>query len=167
MWYSDSDLQWTTPRNRRLWKTHVIIRVLGQNIWSPAALSRTTFLTVVCVLGRLSLVHFLVCRFFRSSEFICNYFRPFDGWYPQNLGVHQGVFQEYYTINLLPNCSPSIISLIGALQLFFLYGSSPIIGKVFDAYGSQVFLILLALFDCLIFFSSSFCRWAPSSLLSP
>lgn len=53
-----------------------------------------------------------------------------------------GVFQEYYTTTLLPNASPSVISLIGSLQLFILYGLSPLIGKLFDTYGPNILLPL-------------------------
>ncbi|KAK7448847.1 hypothetical protein VKT23_013576 [Stygiomarasmius scandens] len=53
-----------------------------------------------------------------------------------------GVFHDYYSTVLLPNSSSSTISLIGALQLFFLYGFSPVIGRIFDLYGPNVLVPL-------------------------
>ncbi|KAF5337652.1 hypothetical protein D9758_013010 [Tetrapyrgos nigripes] len=53
-----------------------------------------------------------------------------------------GVFNDYYATVLLPNTSSSTLSLIGALQLFFLYGFSPVVGRIFDLYGSGVLLPL-------------------------
>lgn len=53
-----------------------------------------------------------------------------------------GVFQEYYQTTLLTKSSSSTISLIGALQLFLLYGLSPFIGRIFDAYGIEIILPL-------------------------
>ena len=50
----------------------------------------------------------------------------------------QGVFQEHYTTTLLPHSSSSVISLIGSLQLALLYGMSPLVGRIYDAYGSPV-----------------------------
>lgn len=50
----------------------------------------------------------------------------------------QGVFQSYYQSTLLPSASSSTISLIGALQIFVLYATSPVIGKFFDIRGSSV-----------------------------
>ncbi|KAI0943343.1 hypothetical protein AcW1_002526 [Taiwanofungus camphoratus] len=38
--------------------------------------------------------------------------------------------------------SSSTISLIGAIQLFFLYGAGPIVGKVYDAYGTSILIPL-------------------------
>ena len=52
--------------------------------------------------------------------------------------LFQGVFQDYYTTNLLPNSSSSTISLIGAIQLFLVYGLGPVVGRTFDAYGTKV-----------------------------
>ncbi|KZT20190.1 MFS general substrate transporter [Neolentinus lepideus HHB14362 ss-1] len=53
-----------------------------------------------------------------------------------------GVFQDYYQTTLLKESSPSTISLIGALQLFLLYGLGPVIGRIFDVYGSRVIMPL-------------------------
>jgi MCP family monocarboxylic acid transporter-like MFS transporter 10 len=49
-----------------------------------------------------------------------------------------GVFESYYNSNRLTEESVSIVALIGALQLFLLYGLGPIIGKIFDSYGVAV-----------------------------
>lgn len=57
--------------------------------------------------------------------------------------VPQGVFQDYYQSTLLSHSSSSTIALVGAIQLFFLYGGGPIIGRIYDAYGTSVCLILL------------------------
>ncbi|TFK49230.1 MFS general substrate transporter [Heliocybe sulcata] len=53
-----------------------------------------------------------------------------------------GVFQDYYQTTLLVHSSPSTISLIGALQLFLLYGLGPVIGRIFDVHGSRVIMPL-------------------------
>ena len=57
-------------------------------------------------------------------------------------GLHkyfrQGVFQDYYQTTLLSHSSSSTIALVGAIQLFFLYGGGPIIGRIYDAYGTSV-----------------------------
>lgn len=46
-----------------------------------------------------------------------------------------GAFQEYYKSTRLADESDSVIALIGAIQLFCVYGTGPLIGKVFDSYG--------------------------------
>ncbi|EMD37082.1 hypothetical protein CERSUDRAFT_51719 [Gelatoporia subvermispora B] len=51
-----------------------------------------------------------------------------------------GVFQDYYQTTLLTESSSSTISLIGAIQLFFMYGFGPIVGRFYDAYGTSVML---------------------------
>lgn len=61
-----------------------------------------------------------------------------------------GVFQDYYQTNLLAHSSSSTIALIGAIQLFFLYGGGPVVGRVYDAYGTSV---LIPLGSFLIVFS--------------
>ncbi|KAH9941550.1 monocarboxylate permease [Amylocystis lapponica] len=53
-----------------------------------------------------------------------------------------GVFQDYYQTTLLTDSSDSTISLIGAIQLFLLYGAGSVIGKLYDAYGTRVLLPL-------------------------
>ncbi|KKK23533.1 putative monocarboxylate transporter [Aspergillus rambellii] len=47
-----------------------------------------------------------------------------------------GVYQDYYTIHLQE--SPSTISWIGSVQVFFLFGGSIVGGPLFDRYGSLV-----------------------------
>lgn len=49
-----------------------------------------------------------------------------------------GVFQDYYKADRLSLQNDSVIALIGAIQLFCLYGLSPVIGKIFDAFGTLV-----------------------------
>ncbi|KAK7448846.1 hypothetical protein VKT23_013575 [Stygiomarasmius scandens] len=69
-----------------------------------------------------------------------------------------GVFHDYYSTALLPNSSSSAISLIGALQLFFLYGFSPIVGRVFDLYGPNVLLPLGSLITVVSLMLVSICQ---------
>lgn len=47
-----------------------------------------------------------------------------------------GAFQDYYKSTRLAQESDSVIALIGAIQLFCVYGTSPLIGKIFDSYGT-------------------------------
>ncbi|THU95498.1 monocarboxylate permease [Dendrothele bispora CBS 962.96] len=69
-----------------------------------------------------------------------------------------GVFHDYYATVLLPNSSSSTISLIGALQLFFLYGSSPVIGRIFDLYGPNILLPLGSLITVVSLMLVSLCQ---------
>ncbi|RGP64699.1 transporter mch4 [Fusarium sporotrichioides] len=56
-----------------------------------------------------------------------------------------GAFQEYYQNNLLKDYSPSTIAWIPSLQIFFIMGMGPIIGKLYDSYGPR-WLILVGSF---------------------
>lgn len=49
-----------------------------------------------------------------------------------------GVFQDYYKNDRLKNENESIIALIGAIQLFILYGTAPMVGKIFDSFGTRI-----------------------------
>jgi MFS family permease len=51
-----------------------------------------------------------------------------------------GAFQEYYQNELLPNYSPSTISWIPSLQIFFMMAMGPIVGKIYDSYGPRYLL---------------------------
>ncbi|GBE83587.1 major facilitator superfamily domain-containing protein [Sparassis latifolia] len=51
-----------------------------------------------------------------------------------------GVFQDYYSSTLLTKSSSSTISLIGAIQIYLLYGAGPIVGRIYDAYGTSVII---------------------------
>ncbi|KAI0672426.1 major facilitator superfamily domain-containing protein [Trametes maxima] len=51
-----------------------------------------------------------------------------------------GTFQNYYETTLLPSTSSSIISLIGSVQVFFLYFLGTFTGRAFDAYGTKVLI---------------------------
>ncbi|KAI0688204.1 monocarboxylate permease [Cerioporus squamosus] len=53
-----------------------------------------------------------------------------------------GTFQDYYESTLLPSSPSASISLIGSLQVFFLYGFGPLTGRIFDAYGTSVLVPL-------------------------
>jgi MFS family permease len=52
-----------------------------------------------------------------------------------------GVFQEYYQNVLLKDYSPSTISWIPSLQIFFLMASGPIVGMIYDRHGPRWVLI--------------------------
>ncbi|GKT93787.1 major facilitator superfamily transporter [Colletotrichum tofieldiae] len=77
----------------------------------------------------------------------CTSFCSF-GW---SLGV--GAFQEYYQNDLLSNYSPSTISWIPSLQIFFMMAltididghQGPVIGQLYDNYGPR-WLILVGTF---------------------
>lgn len=49
-----------------------------------------------------------------------------------------GVYQEYYATHQLRNETPSAISWIGSLQVFFLFGGALFGGPLFDRYGAKV-----------------------------
>jgi len=69
-----------------------------------------------------------------------------------------GVFQDHYTTVLLPNSSSSVISLIGSLQLALLYGMSPLVGRIYDAYGSNVLLPVGSFITVLSMMLLSLCK---------
>lgn len=48
-----------------------------------------------------------------------------------------GVFQEYYQQHQLASESPSAISWIGSLQIFFLFAGNVLGGPLFDRYGAK------------------------------
>lgn len=56
-----------------------------------------------------------------------------------------GFFQEYYSRNALADYSPSVISLIGSLQLGLMYLVGPVAGVLFDAYGIKWLYLIGAL----------------------
>ncbi|CDO77904.1 hypothetical protein BN946_scf184692.g2 [Trametes cinnabarina] len=58
-----------------------------------------------------------------------------------------GAFQDYYKKTLLPSSSASYISLIGSLQVFFLYLLGTFTGRIFDAYGTK-YMIPAGSFIC-------------------
>ncbi|KIW19544.1 hypothetical protein PV08_00116 [Exophiala spinifera] len=49
-----------------------------------------------------------------------------------------GVYQEYYSSHFLSHESPSSISWIGSIQVFFLYAGGLVGGPLFDRYGAKV-----------------------------
>lgn len=53
-----------------------------------------------------------------------------------------GVFQTYYEQHLLRSYSPSTISWILSSQVFILSGTAPILGKIFDSYGSNALIVI-------------------------
>ncbi|KAI0763860.1 monocarboxylate permease [Trametes elegans] len=53
-----------------------------------------------------------------------------------------GAFQDYYEATLLPSSSSASVSLIGSLQIFFLYFIGTLTGRVFDAYGTKILIPL-------------------------
>ena len=70
----------------------------------------------------------------RIRSLLSKHVPPFVPW----LIRFQGAFQDYYQSTLLPSSSPASISLIGSLQLFFLFAGSLPTGRIFDAYGTTV-----------------------------
>ncbi|KAH7303657.1 major facilitator superfamily domain-containing protein [Stachybotrys elegans] len=52
-----------------------------------------------------------------------------------------GSFQEYYANGPLDNYSSSTIAWIPSLQVFFLFGLGPIVGRLYDLYGPKPLLI--------------------------
>ncbi|KAF4977212.1 hypothetical protein FZEAL_6240 [Fusarium zealandicum] len=53
-----------------------------------------------------------------------------------------GAFQEYYERDLLRNYSSSTIAWIPSLQIFFIMGMGPIIGKLYDTYGPRQIILV-------------------------
>ncbi|CAK7203832.1 hypothetical protein SEUCBS139899_006581 [Sporothrix eucalyptigena] len=51
-----------------------------------------------------------------------------------------GAFQDYYEIDLLQQYSPSTISWIPSLQIFFMMGLGPVVGYLYDRAGTRVLL---------------------------
>ncbi|KAJ6453179.1 major facilitator superfamily domain-containing protein [Mycena sanguinolenta] len=51
-----------------------------------------------------------------------------------------GAFNDYYETTYLSNYSPTVISMIGSIQLFILYACAGISGPVFDAYGPRLMI---------------------------
>ncbi|KAK2787237.1 hypothetical protein FQN52_007326 [Onygenales sp. PD_12] len=49
-----------------------------------------------------------------------------------------GVYQEYYISNQLRHSSPSAVSWIGSIQVFFLFAAALVGGPMFDRYGAKV-----------------------------
>ncbi|EXJ79035.1 hypothetical protein A1O3_08536 [Capronia epimyces CBS 606.96] len=52
-----------------------------------------------------------------------------------------GVFQEYYQRELLSSYSPSTISWIPSLQIFFIMGMGPVVGYLYDRFGPRWLLL--------------------------
>ncbi|TFK52654.1 MFS general substrate transporter [Heliocybe sulcata] len=48
-----------------------------------------------------------------------------------------GAFSDYYKTEFLSNYSPTLVSMIGAVQVFILYGLGTVSGPMFDAYGPR------------------------------
>ncbi|KAF3353848.1 Homeobox protein HOY1 [Verticillium dahliae VDG1] len=53
-----------------------------------------------------------------------------------------GAFQEYYQNDLLRQYSPSTISWIPSLQIFFMTATGPILGKVYDIHGPRQLVLI-------------------------
>lgn len=53
-----------------------------------------------------------------------------------------GVFQDYYQTHQLKQYSPSDISWIPSLQVFFMLFCGPFVGKIFDDYGHRYLLVV-------------------------
>ena len=52
-----------------------------------------------------------------------------------------GVFQEYYSTDLLASYSPSTIAWIVSLETFFMFVGAPVAGPIFDSYGPRALLL--------------------------
>lgn len=52
-----------------------------------------------------------------------------------------GAFQDYYQASLLKEYSPSTISWIPSLQIFFMMALGPVIGLIYDKYGPRWLII--------------------------
>ncbi|PNP54672.1 hypothetical protein FNYG_15615 [Fusarium nygamai] len=52
-----------------------------------------------------------------------------------------GAFQEYYQNDLLKQYSSSTIAWIPSLQIFFIMGMGPVIGKLYDTYGPRMLIL--------------------------
>ena len=52
-----------------------------------------------------------------------------------------GIFQEYYQTNTLASYSPSTVSWIVSLEVFFMFIGGPFVGKLFDNYGPRYLLL--------------------------
>jgi MFS family permease len=52
------------------------------------------------------------------------------------------VFQQYYESDILSGYSPSTISWIPSLQIFFMMGMGPFVGEIYDHFGPK-WLILI------------------------
>ncbi|KUJ18471.1 MFS general substrate transporter [Mollisia scopiformis] len=52
--------------------------------------------------------------------------------------IETSVYQEYYATHQLSHESPSAISWIGSLQIFFLFGGNCFGGPLFDRFGAKV-----------------------------
>lgn len=55
--------------------------------------------------------------------------------------IQDSVYQEYYSTHQLSHESPSAISWIGSLQIFFLFMSNAFGGPLFDRFGEFVSLV--------------------------
>lgn len=53
-----------------------------------------------------------------------------------------GTFQNYYERTLLKQYSASTIAWIPSLQIFFMFGTGPIIGQLYDRYGPRYLLLV-------------------------
>lgn len=53
-----------------------------------------------------------------------------------------GTFQEYYESGPLSNYSPSTISWIPSLQIFFMSFLGPVVGRLFDRYGPRIIILV-------------------------
>jgi len=80
----------------------------------------------------------------------------------ESIDIHHRVFQEYYQKHQLSSSTPSDISWIGSLQMFFLFSSMIVGGPLFDQYGATVDLLLPQLYPIA---SDIFQFLSPSALL--
>ncbi|KAJ7482962.1 major facilitator superfamily domain-containing protein [Mycena galericulata] len=66
-----------------------------------------------------------------------------------------GSFNDYYATTYLSNYSPTLISMIGAIQVFILYSFAGLSGALFDAFGPRYMIPISGLVTCFAFFMLS------------
>lgn len=69
----------------------------------------------------------------RVTPFLLMALSMFNSLFLSLIGV--GIFQDYYQHELLSSYSSSTIAWIPSLQIFFMFASGPLIGKLYDRYG--------------------------------
>ncbi|EGY21438.1 hypothetical protein VD0002_g3526 [Verticillium dahliae] len=69
-----------------------------------------------------------------------------------------GAFQEYYQNDLLRQYSPSTISWIPSLQIFFMTATGPILGKVYDIHGPRQLVLIGSFLHVFGLMMASLCK---------
>ncbi|PVH76457.1 MFS monocarboxylate transporter-like protein [Cadophora sp. DSE1049] len=69
-----------------------------------------------------------------------------------------GVFQEYYSANLLSDKSASEISWLGSFNLFCMFGGTIVVGYLNDKYGPRILLASGSVIIVFALFMTSLCK---------